>query len=418
MAGLLSAREVSLENVVCNPGAYVTVPISLNEAQGLAVVSLTLTYDPQILVLHEVRQGTLAETFSFDFTVVEDTGMVEIVSVAPTNIETSASGTLADIAFYVREKSDSLYSTLTLADVRFNEETMTRDLTIENPTVVQNGLIRSLATTNSCQMRLGEGAVVIAGETTLQALTLQEGDALQLSGTDTPITVEGTLHAPNTILLKAPKNGWTTANYPILRCKTSGLNLMAADAPAEASIVESEDGEYRLYTLTTVVEEELQIESNVELSANDQSILRELLAGSISDTTTKIVITGTQEAIEMGVDLGLVPETTIINDSVTANFTLPTLEIVDFNPQAGMVRAKIIPPEGASIGNDQHVKGVIHLYGSTSLTETMREISSPEIDLSPYLQSETSGEMIITVQFGSNTFFKVTAGRVTEEQKE
>ena len=123
-ATLATARTVRLESVVCNPGARVAVPVTLDEAQGLAVVTLTVAYDPLVLAFAEARPGTLADAFSFDFSVAEETGAVTVVAVAPDDIAERRGGTVAELVFDVRPGSDTLHSALALADVRLEEETM------------------------------------------------------------------------------------------------------------------------------------------------------------------------------------------------------------------------------------------------------------------------------------------------------
>ncbi len=415
LTALLSAREVRLTNMVCNPGAYVVVPVTLDDANGLAVASFVLTYDPQVLVLHEVRQGSLAEHFNFDFSVVEDTGSVEVVSVAEENITANCGGTLAEVAFYVRDGSDSLYSSLTLAEVRFYEETMTRDMTLANATMPKHGLVRPLLSTMACQTRLGEGAMTVAAGTTLRTLSLSAEDALQASGDGVPITVTETLSSKGTIRVVAPSEGWTTARYPILKCLTADLNFTIVDAPKEATIECVEEDGMMLYSVAAVAEGALPIttEAEMALTANEQTALRQLVSATSGATEIKAV--GSQEAIEMSLDLGIEPEVVTEDGVATATFGLPTIEIISFDVAMGKVTAKIVPPEGASLGRVKPATGIIHLYGTDSLSTAMQEIETAEVDLEPYLKDGTKGEFAITVQFGTKTFFRVTAGRTAEK---
>ncbi len=413
--GLLAAREVKLENVVCNPGAYVVVPVTLDEAQGLAVVSFTLTYDPQVLVLHEVRQGALRQHFSYEFVVEEDTGAVEVVSVAPDNIADSCSGTLAEVAFYVREGSDSLYSDLALADVSFNEETMTLDMSSEEPTTLQQGLIRPLATTNVCQDRMGEGCVTVAAETTLKSLALLEGDALAVATADAePILVTESFTATGALDVVPPVNGWATATYPVLKCKATNVRFNILGDATSASIVTTQDGGYTLYSVAAVTESDWAIEttpSEWELSADDKNALVQLL--NPEEGVKTIRVAGTQEAVEMGLDLGILPQTVVADGVMTANFAVPTLEIVGFDVAAGKVTAKVVPPEGATLGTLKPVTGVIHLYGTDDLSVAMEEMNDLTVSVEDYTKVDTRGHLVLTVQFGTKTFFRVVAGRTS-----
>jgi hypothetical protein len=45
----LSAREVALESVICNPGSNICVPVTLDNAHGIAVASFTVMYDATMM---------------------------------------------------------------------------------------------------------------------------------------------------------------------------------------------------------------------------------------------------------------------------------------------------------------------------------------------------------------------------------
>ena len=139
MAARLPAREVSLGQIVCNPGAAIAVPVTLDEAQGLAVATVAVNYDPELLLLQRVEQGTLKSAFSFDFTVTEEPGYVGLLSVAPGNIAQPGGGTLATLHFLVRPGSAAMVASLALADVSLREETMTADLAFAETTTPTSG---------------------------------------------------------------------------------------------------------------------------------------------------------------------------------------------------------------------------------------------------------------------------------------
>lgn len=217
-AGLAAARDVRLESVVCNPGTRVAIPATLDDTQGLAVATLTVNYDPLVLAFVEARPGTLADLFAFDFAVAEETGSVTVVAVAPEDIAESRAGTVAEFVFDVRAGSETLHSPLALADVRLEEETMTRDLTHDAPTRPTGGLVRPLAANADCVTRLGDQPITVAAGTALRRLALADGDALQVAADGgSPVTVTEALEAPAPIRVAPPPGGWEPGRYALLR---------------------------------------------------------------------------------------------------------------------------------------------------------------------------------------------------------
>ncbi len=167
-----------------------------------------------------------------------------------------------------------------------------------------------------------------------------------------------------------------------------------------------------LRVMAAAAESEIEIESEVAFSEEDKTALKELLA--IGSDVAKVVVQGEQAAVELGLDLGIKPRMTTESGVATAVFELPTLEVVDFDVETRQIRAKITPPEGAEI-TQNIVTGIIHVYGSDVFTDKMTKIADLDVDITDYLKSETKGEIVLTFQFGSKTFFRVKAGRVTAE---
>ncbi|MBR6802844.1 MAG: hypothetical protein IKM62_03355 [Kiritimatiellae bacterium] len=413
---LLSARTVQLERVVCNPGARITVPLRLDDAKGLAVASVRVTWNPDILVLTSVEQGTLAEHFSFDFTVVDTLGSAEIISSAPANITAQVGGTLAEMNFTVRDGSDALYSDLALTEVILNEETMTQDLTVQQNITPRAGVVRSIATTANCAERLGEGAVVVAADTILNHLTLATGDILQVSDRQTPVVVNGTLKVDAPITLRAPKRGWATAKYDLLKTTTTDVRFaFEGDFPEQYQLSSLTENGVTTYALAVTMEDEVPIlpPEGISLSPTEQNALRTLLVDALGDVA-RVQVEGSRDAILAALDLGIVPETNSEEGVLTATFKAPTLAIQSFDPKNGIVKVKVIPAGNAEV-KKKVVTGVIHVYGSATLGEAMTEIASPTLDLTNYLENDTRGEFSVTVELGENTFIKVTVGGTTAQ---
>ncbi len=156
----------------------------------------------------------------------------------------------------------------------------------------------------------------------------------------------------------------------------------------------------------------LEIECDAALSDADRVGIRNLLA--LGGDVGKLVVHGEHSAIELGLDLGIRPPVAVADGVATATFGLPKLEIVGFDVDTGQIRAKVTPPEGAEIAQ-RIVTGVIHVYGTDNLAKSMDRIKDPKVDLTDYLRSETKGELAVTFQFGTKTFFKVVAGRTAAE---
>lgn len=410
-AGMAAARSVHLDSVICNPGTRVTVPATLDEAQGLAVVTLTVNYDPLVLDFVEAREGTLADAFSFDFSVAEETGSVTVVAVAPADIAESRGGTVAEFVFDVRPGSETLHSPLALADVRLEEETLTRDFTRDEAIAPTGGLVRPLAEGGDCLTRLGDQPVVVAAGTTLRRLALADGDALQATAGGDPVTVEAVVEATAPIRVAPPSGGWATARYELLRCPTPGLTLTldSADAPDAYTLTEitSADG-MTTYVLEATVWATIPVSAETPLSSADENLLRNLLANRL-DSVHEIRAEGTNEAILAGLDLGIVPATTSKDGTLTARFEMPTLRIVAFDPQTETARVRVIPAAGATIARPL-ATGVLQVRAAERLGEAMVPLEAG-VDAAGYLNAATLGEAGLTFSLGRNLFIKVIAER-------
>ncbi len=415
-APLGAEQVVRLGNVICNAGTTLTVPLEVAGVTNAASVCAQITYDPLVLVLTKAEPGSLKTNF-VEFVVSEQAGSVTVLTFGTNNVA-QLNGTLAQLTFTVRPGSEGLYSDLALAKVSVNEKTMTADLTVGNPLVPRRGMLRAYATDATPVRTEGEGAVTVAAGTTLKSLTLQEGDALQVASADqAPVIVTDTLTASCAVKVMAPSSGWATARYDILKSRLDDLELTVVGS-TNAVIRTTREGDYTLYSVETRIERLLQIlkEGALTLNADQENRLIGLLKLN-EGIAGRLRVKGTQDAVDLGLDLGIEPTTTEDADGVpVANFELPTIQIVGFDPSAGTVRAKIIPPKGARIANkDMITTGVIHVYGTNSLTEKMRKIGDITLNLDDYMKSGAEGEVTLGVQFGEHTFFKVVAGRATTE---
>lgn len=416
----LSAREVALESVVCNPGSRVCVPVTLDDTQGLAVASFTVNYDPMVMTFAEAEEGTLKDLFSFDFTVLDETGVVTVVLVAPANITASRGGTLAELYFYVREGTEALYSDVALAEVELNEESMTLDLANKQTLTPKGAVVRSFATTSSCADRFGEGALCVAKETQLEKLSLRAGDVLSVSERQVPIVITDTLTTEGALRLRAPNTGWNGRRYEVLTTTNAAVTFAAADLPENYALTtEAADGVVTYVLTNTAVEPTIPIETAVDLSDADKDAIRYLLAENLEGITA-ITVNGSKEAIQVGLDLGIQPKLSRLQlmsadaaSTLVAAFALPTLKVTAFDVKTGSIAVQVIPTEGATITKPV-VNGVLHVHGGETL-KTMSPLSNVEINVSDYLTKGKEGSVGFTLQLGDYSFFKVVVERAASE---
>ena len=418
VAGVVAARQVSLGSVLGNPGAQFTVPVILDDTTGIASISCQITYDPTMVVLTGVTQGSLAELFPGDFIVMEEPGCLTFLTFRLANNAGEGTGSLAKLAFTLRPGSERMISGITLASVTIRERTGTKDLTIGNELLPGNGLLQSVAPTADCRARLGDQPLTIAAKTQVKSLALRAGDSLCAADDQSPIVVTDALTAEGEIAILPPERGWTSGTYALLKAPTDALTLSLAEAPEGATLTTETDAEgLTTYLLSATVEGEVPIsvgEGLAALSAEDAQGVRALLAEKLADSgASAVLIQGTQEAVELGIDLGLEPESEVVDGVLKAVFRLPTLSVVGFDPQNGTIKVRVEPGEGSLI-KGTIVTGVLHVRGAETLGGTWRELPDITVDLSAYQSAETRGEFQVTAQFGSHTFIKVVAGRTSE----
>lgn len=114
LAHPLAAQTLSLSDHAVLPGGSVAVPILLGDATGVASVSLTVNFDPELLVLDAVTNGGLGQTFSLDSTTVA--GSIRIAAVRDTAL-LGGSGSLVILQFHANTGAvPGLASAVTLAD--------------------------------------------------------------------------------------------------------------------------------------------------------------------------------------------------------------------------------------------------------------------------------------------------------------
>ena len=399
-----NAYQVSVGTYVANAGKIVTVPVALDSAAGLSYASATITYDPQVLVVTKAEAGSLKSLMAEDFTAVDTNGTLTVSIFGSTDANVaSGSGSIANVTFAVRDGTEGLYSDLAVSSVELGEKSGVKDVTAGNPVSTVNGMVRVMG--EAAEVARLENAEVIVADTTLGALALSAGDAIQASDAQTAITVSGAVTASGAIAVKAPANGWASGTYALLSTTTAGLTFSLEGADGATFSAETENGVTTYYAAISVAGEIAVTCATESLSAGTKNQIRSLLSGQL-DGVTEIVVTGPTGSVGVIADMGIAPSCTRDGTRLLAAYTMPELRITQFDPKTGAVRFKVTPGAGNQIVSEI-ATGYIHVFGTSNLNAKMKYISQVGFDLTPYLKAETKGEGTLYVTLGTHTFLKI-----------
>ena len=399
--------NVAVGTFVANGGSHVTVPVMFDSARKLSCVNVRLTYDPKVLALIKVGEGTLRENFADDFTVSEPTlGTVSIGLFADGDV-IPGKGTVALLTFAVREGTERLFSDVTIADVQLGEQSGVKDVTAGNPVKTVNGMVRVMASDAAVQ-RL-EGAQTVVADTTLGSIKLETGDAIQASDAQTPITVSGAVTGLATIPVAAPVNGWAGGRYALLKTPTTGLSFTLEGVEDAVFSQEVADGVTTYYATIAMQGEVPVVCEGEEISAGTANQIRKLLGDRLAGMI-KVNVSGPKGLIGVIADMGIAPKCTIVGTTLNAVYSTPEIRITSFEPDTGIVRIKVTPGEGNAIVSEI-ATGYLHVYGTDDLAKAMVLIDMVGYDLTPYLKEATKGEAVLNVTLGTHTFLKVKVER-------
>lgn len=404
------ARTVSADTICCNDGTTVSVGIKMDEVGEAVLVALTVNYDPTIVSFMGAVAGELADEESFTYA-TDDGGRV--ILLAP-KLMAKTGGELCRLRFHARTGTAGKFSDVTIAEVHACAKDGVRDLTVSDPIALVRGMIRVMG--EAAQVTRLEEAMTIWPESKVGELTLGTGDKLKTADSKRAIQAE-TVTGPGMIMVEAPLNGWQTGSYAILTTRTEGLAFTLEGVEDPNWRTETENG-YTTYYADVTVEGEVAVEfaDEGELASEVVAQIRQELKQAVeaNPEVETITVKGDAETIPVTVDLGIAPEIDIVGTEMTATYKPPTLEIVSFDAEVGLVRIKVTPGEGNSI-RTVLATGCIHVYGTSNLGEKMKYISGTQFDLEPYLKEETKGEADLTVTLGTHTFFKVKASTTIQE---
>ena len=408
-------RTVSTGTVVANPGATVSVPVTVDDLLGASAAVVTVDYDSTVLVCLGVDAGAAADAEKMTYL---DSGNGRVAAVFSGfagdggAMGSSRPTELMRIRFSVRDGTQGLYSDVTLADVQFGATDGVTDLSVSNPLTIVNGMVRVMSS-EADVTRLEEAFSVWPG-TSLKSLTLGGGDGIKAGSA--AVRVSGAVTASGAVRVEEPLGGWQTGRYALLATQTEGLAFVLGDAqgaarPTEMTVVESRVAGVSTYYADVVVEGSVEVVAEGwTLDFDTAAQVREACAAAIkaNPSVTRVVVRGDSEVVPVAVDLGIAPNIAVAGAEISATYATPTLRITEFDPKTGRVRIKVTPGEGNAI-RSALATGCIHVYGTADLAEKMRYISGTAFDLTPYLGDATKGEADLTVSMGTHTFIKVKA---------
>lgn len=410
--GRISARTITTGSFVCNPGAIVSVPLTVDELGDVGAASFTVNYDATVVSCLGVDVGEAVSESNF---ITADTGAGQVVMLATAFRQRS--GTVARLRMLARPGTAGLFSDLTIAEAELGAKDGVTDLAVANPVKTVNGMIRMVA--ESADVRRLEEPFVIWPESSLGSVRFAVGDGLMASDGRQGVSVSGAVTVEGPIPVWAPLNGWQSGSYELIVSSASDLAFEVKGVTNCTVRAESRGG-LTAYIAEVVVEGSLAIETDgTELPAATVAQIRtrvgELLVTHPEVTTLRVV--GGAAIIPIAVDLGIAPKLDIFETTATATYATPSLAIMAFDPQTGLVRIKVTPGDGNVI-RAPLATGCIHVYGTRNLKNKMTYIGGTSFDLTPYLKSETMGEANLTISMGTHTFIKVKAETLIKQEGE
>lgn len=417
-AGTAFSRTVATGTIVANPGATISVPVTIDDLSDMGAAVAVVGYDATVLVCLGVDNGELAGAKDMTYL---DSGSGRLCAVFSGFKKSEGGGELMRIRFSVRDGTQGLFSDVTIQDFQCGAKDGVSDLSVKNPLATVNGMVRVLGT-DAAAARLEEGFVVWP-KTRLKTLTLSAGDRIAASDDRMAITVSGVVTASSPIPVVRPLGGWQTGRYALLTTPTDGLEFSFAEVTNQSEIVsisKSQSDGMTTYWAEAAVEGQIRISfEGGEIAAETMGQIRKALAEDLTThpEVTEVVVKGDVAQIPVIVDLGISPDVDILGTTATATYAQPTLSITEFDPKTGRVRIKVSPGEGNAI-RSALVTGCIHVYGTRDLSEKMRYISGTAFDLTPYLRADTKGEADLTVSLGTYTFIKVKAETAIKQEGE
>ncbi|MES2924263.1 MAG: cohesin domain-containing protein [Verrucomicrobiota bacterium] len=145
-AALADSRTFSLPGYLANPGNILEVPLSLDNAAGLAAMRVQINFDPAVLELQAVTAGPLGG--AFELSEGSGEGFVQMVFARAESLA-SGSGRMAVLKFRVNPGAvTDLFSELAIANLSLSDSTGVIDLRQKDTLVTKNGQVAVSAQQN------------------------------------------------------------------------------------------------------------------------------------------------------------------------------------------------------------------------------------------------------------------------------
>jgi len=140
MIAALHARELAAPEYLVNAGGLVDVPITLDDATGIASAHVQLNFDATLLNLLQVNPGPLGKMF--DLAHEERDGVVTLILSRPENLA-SGSGILVSLRFRFRAGAEEGVSTeIAIANCSFSDSSGVVDMNQKESVTVGGGTLR------------------------------------------------------------------------------------------------------------------------------------------------------------------------------------------------------------------------------------------------------------------------------------
>jgi hypothetical protein len=126
LAGHGADYAAAMPTYLGRPGALVPVPLTLNDASGLAGITARINYDPALLSVESVTAGELGAAFTLDQSAAD--GVVALIFTRTENLP-AGQGRLGVIYFRINAgATDALFSDLAIAGFALSDSTGVIDL--------------------------------------------------------------------------------------------------------------------------------------------------------------------------------------------------------------------------------------------------------------------------------------------------
>lgn len=133
------SRTITLPSYLANPGGILEVPLTLDNAAGLAAIQAQINFDPEVLELLTVTAGPLGE--AFELSQGDGDGFVQLTFVRAEALADGA-GRLAVLKFRANPGAvTDLFSDLAIADLSLSDNTGVIDLQQKDALTTLNGQV-------------------------------------------------------------------------------------------------------------------------------------------------------------------------------------------------------------------------------------------------------------------------------------